>query len=161
MNRSTTCALALAASFASVACTVKTVDRPVTVTTKQLPEASRPDVVNAAKEVKGESCSRVILLIIPAGFATAESAYADALGQAPGADVLLNYEARASVLVIAPFYYQVCTEVHGFAVSSKALVAASADRSGAAEDVAFWQRKWETEKQMVVRVAGAAGVGPR
>jgi hypothetical protein len=113
--------LAIALGLSSAACTVKTLEGPVTVTTKPLPEATKPEVVKAAKEVKGSSCSRVVLSIIPVGFATAEAAYADALGQAPGADVLLNYEARATTLVVIPFYYEVCTEVHGFAISSKEL----------------------------------------
>jgi hypothetical protein len=117
-------AIVLVATLAasSLACTVKTVDHPVTVTTKQLPEASKPEVVKNAKEVTGESCNRVVLLIIPVGFATAESAYADALSKAPGADTLLNYEARTNMLFITPFYYEVCTEVHGFAISSKNFV---------------------------------------
>ena len=112
-------ALVLALGLASAGCTVNTVNQPITVTTKALPEAASPEVMKTAKEVKGSSCNRVALLIIPVGFATAESAFADALSQAPGADMLLNYEARLSTLVVAPFYYEVCTEVHGFAISSK------------------------------------------
>ena len=111
-------AFAASASFL-VGCTTKTVDRPVTVTTKILPELTKPEVVSGAKEVTGESCSRVILSIIPIGVATAESAYADALAQAPGADALISYEARTTAVVVVPFYYQVCSEVHGWAVVSK------------------------------------------
>jgi len=116
--------LVLAAALSSLAgCTTRTVDRPVTVTTKLLPELSKPEVVSAAKEVTGESCSRVILGLIPIGVATAEAAYADALAKAPGADALISYEARTSAVVVMFFYYQVCSEVHGYAVSSKSLVA--------------------------------------
>jgi hypothetical protein len=124
-------ALAVAAGASSLGCTITTIDSPVTVTTKQLPEASKPDVVAAAKEVTGSSCDRVVLMIIPVGFATVESAYAEALAQAPGADMLLNYETRSSLVFIAPFYYQVCSEVHGFAVSSQQ-VALAGERGGRA-----------------------------
>jgi hypothetical protein len=99
-------------------CTVKTIEPPVTVTTKNLPELSHPQ---GAKEVRGSSCTRVAILIIPVGFGTAEAAYADALEQAPGTDALLNYESRSSVVFAFPFYYHVCSEVHGYAVSSKTL----------------------------------------
>ena len=116
--------LVLAGALSLLAgCTTKTVDRPVTVTTKLLPELSKPEVVSAAKEVSGESCSRVILGLIPIGVATAEAAYADALAKAPGADALISYEARTSAVVVMFLYYQVCSEVHGYAVSSKSLVA--------------------------------------
>ena len=155
-RRAIFCAAALAAAATSAGCTVKTVDRPVTVTTKQLPEASKPEVVSAAREVKGESCSRVVLLFIPVGFATAESAYADALGQAPGADVLLNYEARMSMFFFAPFYYQICSEVHGFAVSSKSMVASSADKAAAEAEVDTWQRKWSDDRKSLAAQAASA-----
>jgi hypothetical protein len=108
----------LALAFSSSGCTYKTVDRPVSVTTKILPELAKP---NLGKEVTGRSCNRVVLLIIPVGFATAESAFEDALGQAPGSDALVSYEARTSTLFIFPFYTQVCAVVHGYAVSSKTL----------------------------------------
>lgn len=123
-------ALASLLAVSSLACTVKTVDHPVTVTTKQLPEASKPEVIKNAKEVVGSSCNRVVLLIIPVGFATAEGAYADALSKAPGADMLINYEARTTFLAIEPFYLEACTEVHGFAISSK-LFARDANRAPA------------------------------
>ena len=123
MKRATLLVLFAAALSSLAGCTTKTVDRPVTVTTKLLPELSKPDVVRAAKEVTGESCSRVILGLIPVGVATAEAAYADALAKAPGADALISYEARTSAVVIAFLYYQVCSELHGYAVSSKSLVA--------------------------------------
>ncbi|MCA9590032.1 MAG: hypothetical protein KC657_32230 [Myxococcales bacterium] len=119
-----TLALGLAAAASSLGCTVKTVDAPVTVSTKLLPELSKPEVTSAAREVTGSSCSRVVLGFIPVGIATAEAAYADALAQAPGADTLISYEERANVLVAFIFYYQVCTEVHGYAVSSRALAGA-------------------------------------
>jgi hypothetical protein len=113
---------ALGLGLASSACTVKTVDRPVTVTTKLLPEAAHADATGAGQEVSGSSCNRVVLLFIPVGFATAERAYADALAQAPGADALVRYEARQRALFVFPFYYEVCSEVHGYAANSKSLV---------------------------------------
>jgi hypothetical protein len=100
-------------------CTVKTVEAPVTVTTKILPEL--PAASRSGKVVVGSSCARAVLFIIPVGIATAESAYADALAQAPGTDTLVSYEARATNLFVFPFYYEVCTEVHGIAVSAKSL----------------------------------------
>jgi len=112
--------------------------------------------VKAAKEVTGQSCNRVVLLFIPVGFATAESAYAEALGQAPGTDMLLNHEARASVLFITPFYYQVCTQVHGFAVNSKTFVAAAENPSAARAELDGWRRKWDEEKATVVAPAQAS-----
>jgi hypothetical protein len=126
MKRCSLAILFAVATSSLAGCTTKTVDRPVTVTTKLLPELSKPEVVRAAKEVTGESCSRVILSLIPVGVATAESAYAEALAKAPGADALISYEARVTTVIVAPFYYQVCSEVHGYAVSSKSLVAKAA-----------------------------------
>jgi hypothetical protein len=111
-----------APAFGLCGCTQTTVDRPVTVTTKPLPELSKA----TGRPVTGSSCGRVVLLIIPVGFATAESAYAEALGQSPGADALLNYEERRTHVFALPFYYQVCTVVHGYAVSSKTLTAEGA-----------------------------------
>ncbi len=112
----------LVGALLATGCTVKTVDAPVTVTTKPLPELSRADVVAGAKEVRGSSCSRVVLGIIPVGIATVESAIEDALAQAPGTDVLLRYEERQSFVMML-VYLQACTEVHGYAVSSKSLAA--------------------------------------
>lgn len=146
MKRLSLFALALAATFSSLGCSFKTVDGPVTVTTKQLPEASKPGVQEGAKEVLGTSCTRVVLLIIPVGIATAESAYSDALAQAPGTDTLLDYQARVSGIFITPFYYQVCAEVHGFAISSKAFVAAAGDKALAVAKVEDSQRQWQAEK---------------
>lgn len=124
MSRRTIYAGALLAGALGLGCTVKTVDAPVTVTTKLLPEASKLDIPSGAKEVTGSSCSRVVLGLIPVGVATVEAAYADALAQAPGTDTLIRYEERTNAMFAFIFYYQVCTEVHGYAVSSKALAAA-------------------------------------
>ncbi len=102
-------------------CTVKTIEPPLTVTTKHLPElAGKAD---ESKEVTGSSCARAVLLFIPVGFATAESAYADALAKAPGTDAIVDYEVRGTGFFVFPFYYEICTEVHGYAVSSKSLAA--------------------------------------
>jgi hypothetical protein len=123
MNRLTVLFAAFAVAIASTGCTIKTIDAPVTVTTKPLPELVRQDVVQAGREVRGRSCSRIVLTIIPVGIATIEDAVADALEQAPGTDTLLRYEERTDVVVVVPFYTQVCTEVHGYAVASKTLAA--------------------------------------
>jgi hypothetical protein len=151
MKRLSVIGLALAAIFSSLGCSIKTVDGPVTVTTKQLPEASKPSVQEGAKEVFGSSCTRVVLLIIPVGIATAEGAYSDALAQAPGADTLLDYQARVSGVYVFPFYTQICTEVHGFAVASKAFVGAATDKVAAVAKLEESQRKWEAEKVTLVR----------
>jgi hypothetical protein len=110
-------------SFAAVlgGCTTTTIDRPVTVTTKLLPEVAKADTENKGKEVTGESCSRIVLSLIPVGIATAEKAYADALEKAPGTDALVRYEARVTTLYVFLFYTEVCSQVHGYAVSSKTL----------------------------------------
>jgi len=122
---------ALALALAGTACTTQTVPGPLVVSTRQLPEigARGPN----AKRVNGESCGRVVLFIIPVGFATAESAYNDALSQAPGSDTLVNYEERTTNLFLFPFYYQVCTEIHGYAVASKSPAAAPRAAPAAAE----------------------------
>jgi hypothetical protein len=108
---------ALVLALAGMGCTTQTIPGPLVVSTRPLPELATSGAT--AKRVTGESCSRTVLLVIPIGFATAESAYADAVEQAPGADTLVNYEERATSLFIFPFYFEVCTEIHGDAVSSK------------------------------------------
>lgn len=120
-SRAISFALGLTIAAVTSGCTVKTIDAPVTVSTKLLPELSRPEVQQAAKEVTGTSCDRVVLFFIPIGVATAESAYADALAQAPGADTLIRYESRMTSLFLWPFYFETCAIVHGYAVSSKSL----------------------------------------
>lgn len=121
MSRLSALRALLFVALSATGCTYKTVDAPVTVTTKPMPEIANARVSGAAKEVSGESCSRVVLGFIPVGFATAEDAYADALSKAPGADALVSYEARTNAFFAFIFYYQVCTEVHGYAISSKQL----------------------------------------
>ena len=108
---------ALVLAFSGFGCTTQTIPGPLVVSTRPVPELGANGT--RAKRVVGESCSRVVLLIIPVGFATVESAYDDALAQDPGTDTLVNYEERTTSLFIFPFYYEVCTEVHGHAVSSK------------------------------------------
>jgi hypothetical protein len=107
---------ALVLALAGMGCTTQTIPGPLVVSTRQLPELGTS---GAGKLVTGESCSRTVLLFIPIGFATAESAYEDAVSQVPGADTLVAYEERATGLSIFPFYYEVCTEIHGYAVSAK------------------------------------------
>jgi hypothetical protein len=104
-------------ALCGAACTTQTIPGPLVVSTRPIPELGASGV--KAKTVTGQSCGRVVLLIVPVGFATAENAYADALSQAPGADTLVNYEERVTNLFIFPFYYQICTEIHGNAVASK------------------------------------------
>jgi hypothetical protein len=119
MSRLLVLLVLLMLAFMSIGCTYKTIDRPITITTKPLPEAVKTEVRGGAKEVTGTSCNRVVLLFIPVGFATIESAYADALGKAPGADAILDYQERTTAMFVFPFYYEVCSEVHGYAVQSK------------------------------------------
>ena len=107
---------ALVLALSGFGCTTQTIPGPLVVSTRPVPELGTGE---SAKRVVGESCGRVVLLIIPIGFATVESAYDDALSQAPGTDTLVNYEERTTNLFAFPFYYEVCTEVHGLAVSSK------------------------------------------
>lgn len=107
----------LTLALTALGCTTQTVPGPLVVSTRPVPELGSPGP--NAKLVTGESCGRVVLLLIPVGFATAESAYQDALSQAPGADTLVNYEERVTDLFAFPFYYQVCTEIHGYAVAAK------------------------------------------
>ena len=120
---------ALALALAGTGCTVQTVPGPLVVSTRQLPELGTAGA--NTKRVTGESCGRVVLFIIPVGIATVESAYEDALSQAPGADTLVHYEERANNLFIFPFYYQACTEIHGYAVSSKSSAPAATPRASA------------------------------
>lgn len=93
---------------------------PVTVTTKVLPQAQVPA---GAKLVRGTSCSRITLAIIPLGFGTADSAFRDALAQAPGTDTLLAWHTKTDILgILAPFIYaQSCVTVEGYAVDSRRL----------------------------------------
>lgn len=83
-----------------------------------------------------------MLLIIPVGFATADAAYQDALDQAPGADTLVNFEGRADHLFIFPFYFEVCAQVHGWAVSSSQLTAHTESKTQADEYVGYWRARW-------------------
>jgi hypothetical protein len=108
---------ALVLALSGMGCTTKTISGPLVVSTHPLPELGTDGA--DAKRVAGESCNRVVLLLIPVGFGTVESAYADALSQVPGADTIVDYEERTNNLFIFPLYYEVCTEVHGYAVSSK------------------------------------------
>jgi hypothetical protein len=118
---------ALVLALSAFGCTTQTIPGPLVVSTRPVPElgpGSEPK-----QRVTGESCGRTVLLIIPVGIATVESAYEDALSQAPGADTLVDYEERVTNLFAFPFYYEVCTQVQGYAVSSKSRtpVAESAD----------------------------------
>lgn len=111
------CLLLIFALLAAAGCTTKTIPGPLVVSTRPLPEmeGSAP----SRQRVAGESCDRVVLLFIPIGFATVVSAYEDALAEAPGTDTLMDYQERVNGLFLFPFYHQLCTEVHGYAVSSK------------------------------------------
>jgi hypothetical protein len=101
-------------------CTVVTIPGPLTLTTKPLPELSGV----RGKEVRGTSCGRVLVSIIPIGYSSAEAAWREALASAPGTDTLLRYETRVTDIFISPIYSQFCTEIHGYAVSSRELAAA-------------------------------------
>jgi len=105
-------------ALSGMGCTTQTIPGPLVVSTRPLPELAT-DGVKEAKLVTGESCGRVVLLVIPIGFGTVQSAYEDALSKAPGTDTIVNYEERSTNVFAFPFYYEVCTEVHGYAVASK------------------------------------------
>lgn len=123
----------LALALSGMGCTYETIPGPLVVSTRPVPELGTPGP--QAKTVSGESCARAVLMFIPVGIATAESAYKDALSQAPGADTIVNYEERMTNLFIFPFYYEVCTQIHGYAVASKkpAPAAEPADKPTAKE----------------------------
>jgi hypothetical protein len=111
-------------ALSGMACTTQTIPGPLVVSTRSVPELGTGGA--GGKRVVGRSCSRAVLLIIPVGIGTVESAYDDALSQAPGSDTLLDFEQRTTNLFIFPFYYEVCTELHGYAASSKSGSAAAA-----------------------------------
>ncbi len=98
-------------------CTVITIPGPLSITTKPLPELATA----GGKEVRGKSCGRVLLMLIPIGYSSAEAAYDEALEAAPGTDTILRYETRVTDAFFSPLYAQFCTEIHGYAVSSKQL----------------------------------------
>jgi len=104
-------------------CTYQTIPGPLVVSTRPVPELATAEV--KGKPVAGKSCGRAVLMLIPIGIATAESAYKDALSQAPGTDTIVNYEERSTNLFLFPFYYEMCTEIHGYAVASKTAAGAT------------------------------------
>lgn len=108
---------ALVLALAAFGCVTQTIPGPLVVSTRPIPELGTRG--EAKQPVTGESCGRTVLLIIPVGFATVESAYEDALSQSPGSDTVIEYEERVTNLFIFPFYYEVCTQIHGYAVASK------------------------------------------
>ena len=114
---------ALLLGLCGMGCTYQTIPGPLVVSTRPVPELATPEV--KGKPVVGKSCGRAVLMLIPIGIATAESAYKDALSQAPGTDTLVNYEERSTNLFLFPFYYEICTEIHGYAVASKSAAAAT------------------------------------
>jgi hypothetical protein len=111
-------------ALSGMACTTQTIPGPLVVSTRAVPELGAGGA--GGKRVVGRSCGRAVLLIIPVGIGTVESAYDDALSQAPGADTVVDFEQRTTNLFIFPFYYEICTELHGVAVSSKSRSAAVA-----------------------------------
>jgi hypothetical protein len=114
---------ALVLGLCGMGCTYTTVPGPLVVSTRPVPELATAEV--KGKPVTGKSCGRAVLMLIPIGIGTVESAYKDALSQAPGTDTIVNYEERSTNLFLFPFYYEVCTEVHGYAVASKSAAASS------------------------------------
>jgi hypothetical protein len=125
-------AAAFVLGLSGMACTYQTIPGPLVVSTRPLPELAT--AAPQAKLVSGESCARAVLMFIPIGIATAESAYKDALSQAPGADTLLHYEERTTNLFLFPFYYEACTQIHGYAVASKSGAPAAEPASKPASD---------------------------
>ncbi len=116
MSRSFVCGVL--AAMLSVGCSEATIKPPLTITTKAQPNLVAP--ANAPRVV-GSSCGRVILFVIPISVATAEHAFANALEKAPGADTLLEYETRSHATFIPPFFYEMCFDVHGIAVTAAQL----------------------------------------
>lgn len=115
---------AFALALSALACTTQTIPGPLVVSTRPVPELGTG--AEPRQRVTGESCGRTVLLLIPVGIGTVESAYEDALSQAPGADTVVDYEERITNLFIFPFYYEVCTQIHGYAVASKSRAPAAA-----------------------------------
>jgi hypothetical protein len=109
--------IAFALLVCTSSCTLETVRGPLVITTKPLPDASK---ARSGTKVKGESCTRWVLIFIPVGFGSPNRAYNQALAEAPGSDTLLRYEARSSMF-FSPLYSHWCDEIHGYAVSSKTL----------------------------------------
>jgi hypothetical protein len=101
----------------SLGCTVYTIPAPLSITTKPLPELAAV----GGKEVRGKSCGRVLLMFIPIGYSNVAAAWEEALEGAPGADTIVRYETRVTDVFFSPLYGQFCTEIHGYAVSSKEL----------------------------------------
>ena len=126
--------LALAAS----GCSIPVFTKPVTVSTKPIPGMTDH---GDAKLVKGKSCSRLTLIIIPLGFGTSDSAFDDALAQSPGADTLVDWHMTEDVLSIigSVIYFQSCVTVEGYPVNASKLVSEAADPAAAGRYLAYWQ----------------------
>jgi hypothetical protein len=128
--------------LASSGCTIPVFTKPVTVSTKAIPGMTDH---GDAKLVKGKSCSRMTLLIIPLGFGTSDSAFEDALSQAPGTDTLVDWHMTQDVLSIigTVIYFQSCVTVEGYPVNASKLVRQARDPDAARRYVSYWQGRRE------------------
>lgn len=72
------------------------------------------------RNVMGEECAQIILLLIPIGLVnpTIEGAIDDALDQVPGADALMNASIKKTVMSLLPIYTKTCVVVEGDAVNT-------------------------------------------
>ena len=119
-------------------CSIPVFTKPVTVSTKAIPGHTEH---GDAKLVKGESCSRLTLLIIPLGFGTSNSAFEDALSKSPGADTLVDWHMKEDAVAIVGslLYFQSCVTVEGYPVNAAKLVREASDPDAARRHIAHWQ----------------------
>jgi hypothetical protein len=121
-------------------CSFPVFTKPVTVSTNPIPGKTEH---GDGKLVSGTSCSRTTLIVIPLGFGTSDSAFEDALAQAPGTDTLVDWRMKQDVLAILAtiIYFQSCVTVEGYAVSSSKVVHDAADPAAARRYVGYWRQK--------------------
>lgn len=135
-------AIACAAALV-IGCSVPVFTEPVTISTRHF--ASFSEQVESAPVVSGRSCSRLVLLFIPLGFATANGAFNDALSNSQGADTLVDWHMKQDVLAIVGslIYFENCIVVEGKAVDSSELVASASDGQKAQAFVEHWRNERE------------------
>jgi hypothetical protein len=121
-------------------CSIPVFTKPVTVSTNPIPGKTEH---GDAKLVTGTSCSRTTLIFIPLGFGSSDSAFEDALAQAPGTDTLVDWRLKEETLaiVLTILYAQSCVTVEGYAVNSSKVVKEAADPSAARRYVSYWQQR--------------------
>jgi hypothetical protein len=151
-------AIASAASLV-IGCSVPVFTEPVTISTRHFESFS--EQVESAPVVSGRSCSRLVLLFIPLGFATANGAFNDALANSEGADTLVDWHMKQDVLAIVGslIYFENCIVVEGKAVNSSELVASAADGMEAQAFVEHWRQ--ERDRAEKAATEGAAELARR